>query len=260
MASRKEEGIVGVRLVCLNRGSVKATTVEALEAIARKNGLPSVKYVTGHLSSADGRCTAVKWLMEETSDDVIMCDDSVVPPQDVLGLASHGLEIVGAPTFLMSEHVNVPFLNAYTWGKTSNGHYGCVPFEGQFTRRGIHEAYRIGTGCFFAARKVFKAIYDAGKLPFAFPTDAWGVHVGSEDFWFSDLARELGFKIHADFDRVCEHFSTVGLWRQHNGQVKAVVEGALKLAAQFSKGELEEMRRTMFGEVAQAKPASTLIH
>ena len=177
-----------------------------LEAITRAANLPPAKYVQSHLSSADCRNQIVKWLMEETTDDVIMCDDDAIPPLDILKLAEHGKDIVASPTMITQAAVNLSFFNVYR----AEGE-GYMPLDMQFSLRGLHKADAVGMGAIFLSRRVLHRL----KPAFDFTSDEWGVMVRSEDMAFCEKARGAGFDIWADFDLQCEHVSTVGLLAQH---------------------------------------------
>jgi hypothetical protein len=212
---------MSVRIVVPTRGRPDCATVTQLEKIARKYGLPQVRYERSHLSSADCRNKIVRWLMEETSDDVIMCDDDVIPPDNVLQLAAHGLPIVAAPTFLVNSGANVPFLNVYRDAVDATGQAGYFPLDRQFSLKGlqvVHDGVEhhgvVGTGCIFISRRVFHKLHELGLAAFFFVADEWGVNQRSEDMAFCERVRPH-FPIHADFDVVCEHNSTIGLLGQH---------------------------------------------
>jgi hypothetical protein len=193
---------MNVRLAVPTRGTPNRATVIQLEKIESENGLAPIRWEQGHLTSADVRNRIVKWVMTETSDDLIMCDDDVVPPPDILGMAGHGLDIVTSPTPVVRAEANLPFFNVY-----KRAGVGYLPLENQYSVKGIVEADAVGTGCIYISRRVMHKV----RPMFDFTTDEWGCMVQSEDICFSERARQAGFKIHADFDRVSEHVSSIGV-------------------------------------------------
>lgn len=204
---------MGLSIAVPTRGRPHFGTVAQLEKITRSAGLPSAKYFPSHLSSADGRNQIVKWVMEETADDILMCDDDVVPPDDILQLAYHGKDIVAAPVMIMQPQVNLPFFNIYR--KEGDGY---MPLDMQYGLIGLRPCDAAGTGAIFISRRVLHAL----KPVFDFVTDEWGVMTRSEDLSFCEKAVRAGFKIYADFDRPCEHMATVGLLAHHYKLVNAV--------------------------------------
>lgn len=204
---------MSVRIAVPTRGRPHFGTVEQLERITRAAGLPPAKFFPSHLSSADARNQIVRWVMEQTTDDVLMCDDDVVPPDDILRLASHGKDIVAAPVMIMQPQVNLPFFNIY---RTEGDGY--MPLDMQYALKGLHRADAVGTGAIFITRRVLHAL----KPVFDFVSDEWGVMTRSEDLSFCEKAVRAGFEIHADFDVPCEHMATVGLLAHHYKLVDAV--------------------------------------
>lgn len=204
---------MSLRIAVPTRGRPHFGTVEQLEKIARRAGLPPTKYFPSHLSSADARNQIVRWVMEQTTDDLLMCDDDVVPPDDILKLAAHGKDIVAAPVMIMQPQVNLPFFNVYR--KHEDGY---LPMDMQYSLRGLHPCDAAGTGVMFVSRRVLHTL----KPCFDFVSDEWGVMTRSEDLSFCEKAARAGFKIHADFDVPCEHMATVGLLAHHFKLVDAV--------------------------------------
>jgi hypothetical protein len=126
---------------------------------------------------------------------------------DILGMAEHGHDIVASPTPIMKPEVNLPFFNIF---RAAPGGY--MPIDMQFTMRGLvgpdEGVSAVGTGCIYISRRVMQKV----RPLFAFPVDEWGCCTETEDMEFSRRVRAAGFPIYADFTRVSEHASTVGLY------------------------------------------------
>ena len=134
-----------------------------------------------------------------------MVDDDVAAHPDLLGIAGHGLDIVGAPCLIARQEVLVPFPNVFDFREGA-----FVPAKHAFRpERGLVEVDGIGTGTICLSRKVLE--HPALRVPFQHGFDQDGVIVITEDLVFCRRVRELGFKIWADYDRMSDQWVKVSL-------------------------------------------------
>lgn len=140
----------------------------------------------------------------ETDDRfLVMVDDDIVPPDDLLDMVAHDADIVGALCYAWAIRSG-PFIVAYT----RNGDGGYARLRG-VENTGLRDVALVGGGCFMVHRRVFEAL----PAPwFRFETDALGAEVVlSEDFVFCREAARRGFRVLLDTDRICGHIKRVDL-------------------------------------------------
>lgn len=136
-------------------------------------------------------------------EDFWLTMDADNPPlNSPLDRVSDDLDVVGFPTPVYHNTNNGErpwYLNAYKRNFEEQGYNEFQPQEG------LQEVDAVGTGCLLMARRVFEhpVMQDA---PFQRKLDSEGrVRVGN-DMAFCERVRSCGFRVWADFDRLCRHF------------------------------------------------------
>lgn len=136
---------------------------------------------------------------------LLMIDDDMIPPDDLLEMADHGCDIVGALYYAWEPPIGL-FVAAYR----QDGDGRCIrPALGELENTGLHEAVLLGGGCMMFHRRVLKAL----PAPwFCFETDETGQNIlVPEDFHICREASRRGFKLWLDTDRICGHIKSVDL-------------------------------------------------
>ena len=143
--------------------------------------------------------------LETDAQFLLMIDDDMVPPDDLLGMADSGNDVVGALYYAWDPRLG-PFVAAYDRGTTT-------PYSrlviGDAERTGLREVALVGSGCVMCHRRVFEAL----PTPwFDFETDAARRNIlVPEDYLFCRKAAASGFRIFLDTDRICGHIKKVDL-------------------------------------------------
>lgn len=141
---------------------------------------------------AEARNLCVRAAVEAKAEWLLFFDSDMVFPSDTLKrLLAHDRPIVAA---------------TYTRRMLPLGFIGTRLDGAAFTLadKGLVEAARLPTGCMLIKASVFKKL----KAPFfRCGYDEIAGKILSEDFWFSDRVRELGYQLWCDMDlsRQIEH-------------------------------------------------------
>jgi hypothetical protein len=143
--------------------------------------------------------------LQSDAQFLLMIDDDMIPPDDLLEMAAYDCDIVGALYYAWNIGSG-PFVAAY-W-EESDGQYA-RPKPGYIENTGLREITLVGGGCIMIHRRVLEAI----PVPwFSFETDAAGQKIITpEDFLICRKAISHGFKVFLDTDRVCGHIKRVDL-------------------------------------------------
>jgi hypothetical protein len=192
------------------RGNPDFRNVMGLQSIRdAAPGLPPIYYAEGRLGICPTRNAIVKAFLGGDFDHLIMVDDDVLPNEAMLGMVDHGVPIVAAPYYVRRpmDAVSISFPSAYLRRKDGLSYF---PHEGVGLITDPDLA--VATGCICIERRVLEAI---PVPPFEFILDSDGDILETEDLNFCRKAKAHGFSIHADFDRMCEHFITVGAGANH---------------------------------------------
>jgi len=185
------------------RGLVDYQTIERLNLIRdNEPGLPPVVFEQGVMGAGEVRQRIVaRFLGSKNARVLVMVDDDVMPPVDLLGIVEHleRYDVMVAPTLMYRQGV-------IAW----NVDDGAGRWR-QDTPSGVVGAVSVGAGCIALSRDALVRFEDEGVLAFAEGHDGDGRLVESDDVGFCRRAAALGVRIGADFSRLCDHRVTVGL-------------------------------------------------
>lgn len=212
-----------VAVVIPTGGSPYAESILRITDICLNAGLPAPSYTIGTISAADSKCAAVKWFLENTkAETLVMFDHDVIPPINFLDTLKHNLPIVGAPYPVYTPAIaKFPIPGVYK--DTPNGY---TVIDDVYARTGLVECDVIVGGALCIKREVLEKV----KPPFVNRIDEWGILKNTEDVYFCEMAKEAGYKIYADYDVFCDHYTRVYLWKL----MKDMAESYYKLS-QISK-------------------------
>lgn len=164
-----------------------------------------VIYGLGPLSVEDARTKIVsKFLAQPDFTHLLFIDSDVVPPYNVIEhLYKHDLDVVAGnyPLYIKKQIHSAAF-------DLEDGKY--VPCSVNET--GVKEVAAIGLGCVLLKREVIeKAVqYACFQLRYGMKDGKFDM-LDSEDITFSKVLRKCGFKIHCDFDQICDHYKHTSL-------------------------------------------------
>ena len=196
-----------ILLAVPTRGLVDYQTIERLNLILdNEPGLPPILFEQGVMGAGEVRQRIVAQFLAGPWNRrvLIMVDDDVLPPANLLGIVEHlngpnGYDVMVAPT-LIYRH------GAIAW----NVDDGAGRWR-QDTPDGVVDAVSVGAGCIALRRDALARFANEGVQAFAEGHDGTGRLVESDDVGFSRRAGLLGLRIGADFTRLCDHRVTVGL-------------------------------------------------
>lgn len=204
------------------RGTIDWNVVTRLNAIRDATpGLPPIHYQAGRLAVTDVRNRIVQWFLTDTTAPyLLMVDDDVIPPMDVLTLADQTKDVIGCPYFIARPpglQIPVPCVLKRVPDGPS---FRFETFDQPFGLSGLLEVGAMGTGCLMIHRRVLT--HPSLTIPFRMGHDAYGRMTITEDILFCKRATDVGFHIWADMDRMADHFiSGLSLNDLMNGFVAA---------------------------------------
>lgn len=139
---------------------------------------------------------------------LLMIDDDIVPPSNLLDMLDHGVDVVGAncrvPNLELVDgipHFTTRSIACMDTG-TDKGFLTLGP-EGD---TGLQQVDVIGTGAILIHRRVLEKMDELDIPWFNFHYDKYDNIKLSEDYDFCLKARNLGFKIYLDGDMRCSHY------------------------------------------------------
>ena len=200
-----------ITLAIPTRGQLNVNVVARLEQIhAAHPDLRPTLFRAGHLAVDSVRNDIVHAFLQTDSQALLMLDDDVVPPVDVLRLAELDTDIAAIPYLTFRNKVPAPCtylrtgadsitLRRPVWGET-----------------GVVECDAMGTGCMLIHRRVLE--HPEFRPPFMLGVNTLGIVTSSEDITFCLRARDHGFRIMADYrSGIAEHIlNGVGLLSLHD--------------------------------------------
>lgn len=164
-------------------------------------------YGLGPLSVEDSRTKVVcKFLEQKDFTHLLFVDSDVVPPFNVIkDLHAHDLDVVSAnyPLYMEKQISSAGF--ALNEDKKTYKIYS-------LHEEGVKEVDAIGLGCCLIKREVIeKAVeYPCFQMRYGMKNGRFHM-LDSDDVTFSKVVRKCGYKIHYDFDQICDHYKTTSL-------------------------------------------------
>lgn len=201
--------------VCAHR-DIKASVWENLWDLgACPNPKVKVRVIDGDALISRSRSRAATWFLEKTKDDLLMFvdDDVKISPFDATKLMNEAYQL------------NLPIVGAaYVTKSKEKPGFAIRPLEDRvemiFGKEGkIYEVRSVSTGCMIIRREVLEAFVKSGIAPkcthgeqyyYPFFQHSKMVINGafedmSEDWYFTEKARGLGFKVYCDTSIRTEH-------------------------------------------------------
>lgn len=187
-------------------GSPYAESIIRITEICLNADIAPPSFTVGNISAADSKSVAVKWFLEKTTAKrLIIFDHDVLPPLNFMDILKHDVDIVGAPyPIYMPRTYRFPVPGVFqTQGETFS------VIDNVYSRKGLVECDMVVAGALVVKREVLEKI----KPAFENNTDEWGILVNTEDATFCKKAKALGYKVYADFDYFCDHYTRVYVWK-----------------------------------------------
>jgi len=151
----------------------------------------------------NARNTCVKDFLEDYYDYLLFIDNDIIPlPNALRELLAADKDIIAPLCFTWKQDdkgQGFPLPVAHRYAE--NGEYR--PYYG----KGIEETDIITGGMFLVKREV----YEKMDRPFAFTYHANGTVIYSEDFYFSQQAQKLGYKLYTHYGLLCKHYRNIDI-------------------------------------------------
>lgn len=169
-------------------------------------------YGVGLKPHCSARNKIVEQFLKTDSTHLLFIDSDIVPPLDSLKkLLSADRHIIAPLCFCWKPGDDgIPFPCPVSHRKDERGNYR--PYVGE----GTEETDVITGGMFLVKREVFEKI----ERPFEFTFHRSGIACYSEDFRFSQKAKERGFHVWTDFSILCGHYKTLNILDVNNLMVR----------------------------------------
>lgn len=163
-------------------------------------------------------------LKNKKAEWLLMIDNDIVPPDNILDMINSGKKIVSAIVMGMTDGVPHPL----AMKKRKNGLYSMVnlmEYYKEKRKNGLIEVDGAGTGCLLIHRSVLEKMKTNW---FRFQYTKEGLIKYSEDYSFSQKAKKLGYKIYVNTNFMCEHYKKIGLLNQNRLLYKMLKSGTIK--------------------------------
>jgi len=134
------------------------------------------------------------FLAQKEYDYLLMIDDDIIPPDNVLDLADFQKDIISPICFFFQKNMVAPLVLK----RSPEGDYNIDRVNGH---EGLIETDAVGTGCLLLSRKVLEDV----SAPFNDIFDTDGVRKFGLDLAFCQRAKNKGYKVYCHLDYACGH-------------------------------------------------------
>lgn len=190
-----------IYIAVLNQGNIRPELVSVLHNLSFQNKYELLISYPSDKPISHNRNTIVQsFLQRKEFDYLIMIDNDIVPPVNILNLVDFQKDIITPTMFMYQQKAIIPLILE----RKSDGLYTTKSFEGE---EGLTECDAVGTGCIVLSRKVLEAV----KHPFQNEYDADGIKLFGLDIAFCRRAKALGFKVYCHLDYLCSHWTSLDL-------------------------------------------------
>lgn len=188
-------------LAILNQGEIKTDLAKILNYLQQNDSyeimvsFPSAKPITNNRNMIVQKFLAIK-----DCDYLMMIDDDIIPPPNILNLVDFEKDIITPLMFVQQKGTLIPlYLRRNADGIYDAGNY--------LKEKGLQEVDATGTGCIIIKREVLEKL----DHPFRNEYDRDGIKKLGNDFNFCKRAKELGFKVWVHLDYISDHISECSL-------------------------------------------------
>lgn len=189
-----------IYIAVLNQGWIRPEIADLITRLRERNEYDLIISYPANKPISYNRNKVVKRFLETDADFLLMIDGDCPPPEDILEMADHDKDIIGAVAFGYLNNMLVPFVMK----KNKMGSYDMADAE---IGSGVVECDAIGSGVMMIARRVLE------KMPYPFRNeyDPEGMKTKGLDFNFCERAKKLGFRVWADTNKLASHWTTIDL-------------------------------------------------
>ena len=189
-----------VLVAILHQGSIRTGLGFFMAYVARDVRFNVSVKQYGLQPAQHNRNVIVKDFLKGEWDYLLVIDDDILPPRNILDLVLLDKDVIGGvcPQWRDGDMFFV------VMDKVGERQYKQVPVE---RRGGLRRVEVLGTGCMLIKRKVLETI----KAPFERKWGEDGCQEVGLDFYFCDKCREKEFEIWAHWDYPCGHKKSIDL-------------------------------------------------
>lgn len=204
----KKQNSKGVYVAVLNQGSIRPELSYLLTDLTHQNKYRLFLTYPAAKPISNNRNHIVKDFLKRTEYDyLLMFDNDIIPPLNVLDLVDFDKDIIGGVCFGFMDNSIIPLV--VDDNTPENMAKGEKPFlvkemEGD---EGLVECGGLGTGLMIIKREVLEKV----KAPFSNIYDEDGIKTMGLDFSFCKKARALGYKVFTHTDFLCSHWTQMDL-------------------------------------------------
>lgn len=183
------------------------------------------------------RNNLVQQFLASDCDYLLMIDDDITPPENILQLAVHGKDVVAGLCYACNSSLGI-FPVAYQKAENGvfRGGYKLIGTDIDAENQGLLQVELVGSGCIMIHRRVF-ARMDQPYFKFTFNEDLTQIEE-SEDFDFCNRVIAAGMQVYVDTDRVCGHLKAVDL--------REVLRSTTYQCQQRRQQKLDQKLKTLF--------------
>jgi GT2 family glycosyltransferase len=148
------------------------------------------------------------FLQDESNEWLLMVDNDVVPPKDILRMVDYGEDVVSGTVTIKKDGVPHPVIVK----QREDGQYrriGLSEFDEEVDdETGLIPVDGVGTGCLLVHRSVLE---DMEPPWFRFVYNEDGTLKLGEDFYFAEQLRQNDVDMFVSSEHLCSHFRKVDL-------------------------------------------------
>jgi len=181
-----------------------------------KNHMPEsgdydVKVNFNYLQPVDANRNQIvnDFLRDEDNEWLLMNDNDVVPPPDILQMVDYDKKIVSATVTIQKEDVPQPVILKQRDDDQYRG-MSMEEYHEEIQDNGLVEVDGLGTGCLLIHRSVLEEM-SPPWFSFIYADD--GTLELGEDLYFAEKARQTGHKMFVSSEHTCAHFRKTDLTR-----------------------------------------------
>lgn len=212
----KEDNKKNIVLAIPNRSSASQINAELAHFIHQvgedempESGEYDLKVTFSYLQPVDAnRNKMVKEFLEnEDNEWLLMVDNDVVPPGDILKMVDYGEKVVSATVTIKKDGVPHPVIVK----QRDDGKFRRMSmdeYRDEVADNGLVEVDGLGTGCLLIHRSVLE---EMSPPWFKFIYNEDGTLKLGEDFYFSERAKDLDEPLYVTSEFVCSHYRKTDL-------------------------------------------------
>lgn len=191
-----------VYIAVLNQGELRVELAKVLSVIQQQEGYRiNITYPHSKPIANNRNKIVQKFLAQKEYDYLMMIDDDIIPPPNIMKLVDFDKDIIVPLMFVMQEGRVLPLY-------LKQAKDGQLEFHREYLeKQGLIPVDATGTGCIVLSRKVLEAV----KHPFRNEYDSDGIKKLGLDLNFCLRAKKLGFQSWVHLDYVADHHSVCSL-------------------------------------------------